>query len=56
MGPPVQGQTEYWEDPTMIGENKEPGHATLIPFDNLDQFIYYEWFYYCREILPNPFS
>ena len=35
----VQGQTEYWEDPTMIGENKEPGHSTLIPFDNLDQAL-----------------
>ena len=39
MGILVQGQTEYWEDPTMIGENKEPGHATLIPFDNLDQAL-----------------
>lgn len=39
MGILAQGQTEYWEDPTMIGENKEPGHATLIPFDNLDQAL-----------------
>ena len=39
MGNLVQGQTEYWEDPTMIGENKEPGHATLIPYDNLDQAL-----------------
>ena len=39
MGTLAQGQTEYWEDPTMIGENKEPGHATLIPFDNLDQAL-----------------
>ena len=35
MGNLVQGQTEYWEDPTMIGENKEHGHAKVISFDNL---------------------
>ena len=30
---------EYWEDPTIIGENKEDGHATLLPFDNLEQAL-----------------
>ena len=24
----------YWEDETMFGENKEPGHATYIPYPN----------------------
>ena len=39
MGNLIQGNLEYWEDPTMIGENKELGHATLMPFDNLDQAL-----------------
>lgn len=24
---------EYWEDPSVIGENKEPGHILSIPYD-----------------------
>ena len=39
MGNLIQGNLEHWEDPTMIGENKELGHATLMPFDNLDQAL-----------------
>ena len=32
-------QMEFWEDPTVISENKEEGHATLIPYDNLGEAI-----------------
>ena len=39
MGYAGQKQLEYWEDPTMIGENKEPGHATLMPFGNLSKAL-----------------
>jgi len=39
MGYAGQKQLEYWEDPTMIGENKQPGHATLMPFDNLSEAL-----------------
>ena len=39
MGYAGQKQLEYWEDPTMIGENKEPGHATLMPYDNLSEAL-----------------
>ena len=39
MGYAGQKQLEYWEDPTMIGENKEPGHATLMPFGNLSEAL-----------------
>lgn len=27
------GKREYWEDPAVIGENKEPGHILAIPYD-----------------------
>ena len=30
---------EYWEDPTIISENKEDAHATLIPYDTQDQAL-----------------
>ena len=25
-----------WEDPVMIGMNKEPAHATLMPYESID--------------------
>ena len=28
-----------WENPEMIGENKEPAHCTLMPYDNMDQAV-----------------
>ncbi len=31
----MQGHLNNWEDPTVIGENKEPGHATLVPYSDL---------------------
>ena len=30
---------EYWSDPTIIAENKEPAHATLIPYDRLQDAL-----------------
>lgn len=36
---------EYWEDQTMFGENKEPGHAHYIPYANselMKQDAYYD--------------
>ena len=29
----------YWEDPSVIAENKEPGHATLVPYNDLDNAL-----------------
>ena len=29
-----KAEKEYWEDPTIISESKEDGHATLIPYDS----------------------
>ena len=29
-----KAEKEYWEDPTIISENKEDAHATLIPYDS----------------------
>ena len=34
-----KAEKEYWEDPTIISENKEDGHATLIPFDSKKEAI-----------------
>jgi beta-galactosidase len=28
-----------WEDPLMIGMNKEPGHATLMPYDTIEEAL-----------------
>ncbi|MBC8194094.1 MAG: beta-galactosidase, partial [FCB group bacterium] len=28
-----------WEDPTMFDQNKEPGHASLMPYSSLDQAL-----------------
>lgn len=30
-------QLRYWENPYMIGENKEPGHNTALPYDTATQ-------------------
>ena len=30
---------EYCEDPTIISQNKEDAHATLIPYDTQDQAL-----------------
>ena len=30
---------EYWEDPTIIAENKEDAHATLIPYDTYQEAL-----------------
>jgi hypothetical protein len=30
---------EYWKDPTIISENKEDAHTTLIPYDTHDQAL-----------------
>ena len=35
----TDGIIEYWEDPTIISENKEDAHATLIPYDTQDQAL-----------------
>ncbi len=29
----------YWEDPTIVEENKEPGHATLIPYSSFEKAL-----------------
>ena len=34
-----KAEKEYWEDPTIISENKEDGHATLIPYDSNEEAI-----------------
>lgn len=35
-----QAQTKNdWENPGFIGQNKEPGHATLIPFDSIEEAL-----------------
>ena len=31
--------TPEWEDPTMIGQNKEAGHASLMPYPTLEQAL-----------------
>ena len=28
-----------WEDPSIIGRNKEPAHATMIPYPNAEQAL-----------------
>ena len=33
------GKVEYWEDPTVIGINKLPPHATLFPYDNINEAL-----------------
>ena len=35
----TNSKKEYWEDPTIISENKEDAHATLIPFDNREEAL-----------------
>ena len=35
----LKTEKEYWEDPTIISENKEDGHATLIPYDSKKEAI-----------------
>jgi beta-galactosidase len=29
------GQVEDWEDPQVVGRNKQPGHATLMPYPDI---------------------
>ena len=33
-GPPMLGENEVadWENPDVVGRNKEPGHVTYIPY------------------------
>ena len=33
-------QTPDWENPAVIGDNKLPPHATLIPFPSVDQALH----------------
>lgn len=33
----VTGEKNYWEDETVFQENKEPGHATYIPYRSVDE-------------------
>jgi len=28
-----------WENPEMIGQNKEPAHSTLIPYDSVEKAL-----------------
>jgi beta-galactosidase len=35
----AQNQVPDWENPTMIGENKEAAHATLMPFRTVDEAL-----------------
>ena len=35
----ISSVKEYWEDPTIISENKEDAHATLIPYDTEDEAL-----------------
>ena len=32
-------ETEDWENSEMIGQNKEPPHCTLIPFQNIESAL-----------------
>jgi len=34
-----QNYTYDWENPEMIGQNKEPGHNHMIPFQNIDSAL-----------------
>ncbi len=34
-----QPQVNDWENPEMVGQNKEPGHSTLLPFDNAESAL-----------------
>jgi len=33
----MKKRPEYWEDPLMIGENKEDGHIVALPYDSPEQ-------------------
>lgn len=33
----TNAQARDWEDPQVIGRNKEPAHCTLMPFGNIEQ-------------------
>jgi beta-galactosidase len=35
----AMGALPDWENPEMIGRNKEPGHCTLIPFASIEQAL-----------------
>ena len=35
----TNSKKEYWEDPTIISENKEDAHATLMPYDTREEAI-----------------
>ncbi|MCE5250831.1 DUF4981 domain-containing protein [bacterium] len=37
--PAVSAAAPEWEDPEMIGRNKEPGHVTLVPFHNVQSAL-----------------
>ena len=34
-----KAEKEYWEDPTIISENKEDAHATLFPYDTREEAL-----------------
>ncbi|MFC1725919.1 glycoside hydrolase family 2 TIM barrel-domain containing protein [candidate division KSB1 bacterium] len=38
----VTGQVNDWENPEMIGQNKEPGHATMMVYDNPETALKYD--------------
>lgn len=38
-GQAQQSPANDWENPQVIGQNKEPGHCTLIPFSNIDSAL-----------------
>ncbi|MBT3251463.1 MAG: DUF4981 domain-containing protein [Candidatus Marinimicrobia bacterium] len=38
-GKTMRNSQEYWQDPTIIAENKEPAHATLVPYDDFNNAL-----------------
>ncbi len=34
-----QPEVNDWENPEMVGQNKEPGHCTLLPFDDAESAL-----------------
>ena len=35
----INSKKEYWEDPTIISENKEDAHATLFPYNTREESL-----------------
>jgi len=35
----AQKSLNYWENPAVVGLNKEPGHATLVPYNSLEKAL-----------------